>query len=304
VIRIVPVIVLSILGLTRLSLISAVLAQKPAPAKSSPPAGNEVSAQGFAGIGVLLGKKGEDVVVSSLRPNEPAAASHAIQVGDRIIAVAQNNEPPVKTQGMTIPEVVRLIRGAKGTTVRLTIVRPGTEEGTSLEVSFVRGELKGVFDGVLLAPETTAPNVEMLALPEKKPEHLADFAGKLVVMEFWLTRCVHCQKCIAGMQNYATKYPSWKGKVVLITVNADEDCEAAAKHLKAKGWENTHNVQMGLSAQKAYHVNTFPTTYIVGQRGRVVVAANNVDIPQVVNSLINGTQTPRTSRHVEPSTVR
>jgi C-terminal processing protease CtpA/Prc len=66
----------------------------------------------------------------------------AIRVGDLVIAVAEDGKPAVALRGKTVPEAVRLIRGPKGTTVRLTLVPAGKDESQARVVSLVRGELK------------------------------------------------------------------------------------------------------------------------------------------------------------------
>jgi hypothetical protein len=52
--------------------------------------------------------------------------------------------------------------------------------------------------------------------------------------------------------------------------------------LKAKGWDQTHNVWVENRATKAYHFDGIPTVYVIGRQGDIV-AANPKDIPQVVN---------------------
>jgi C-terminal processing protease CtpA/Prc len=75
-----------------------------------------------AGVGIALRKDGDYLVMNALSPDAPAAASKAIHVGDRIIAVAQGDGPDVPVKGWGIIELSRLVRGPKGTTVRLTIL--------------------------------------------------------------------------------------------------------------------------------------------------------------------------------------
>jgi thiol-disulfide isomerase/thioredoxin len=259
----------------------------------SPPAvllGEEV-----AGIGVALGKDGSNLVATQIYPDTPAAFSKAIAVGDRIIAVGNGNEPPVEVSALKINEVASLIRGVKGTTVRLTIIPVGKAESDARVISLVRGELKMRFlylAGEPLAVGTKAPNIQLLDLDGKRREQLADFAGKFVVLEFWATWCGPCQKVVAELQTYSDKYPAWKGKVVLITVNVDDDADDAIKHLKAKGWDKTHNVWVGDKELQAYHVDGFPTTYIIDPAGMIAAVDPEKSISEIVDNLIQ----PATSR--------
>ena len=244
----------------------------------------EVPREETAGIGVALGVEGQNIVVKRILPDSPAAAQKDIHVGDRIMAVAQDKGPAVQVQGGKLVQAVALLRGPKGTTVRLTIVPFGEDDSRVRVVSFVRGELKalsGWGDSVLLTNGMKAPDIEMVGLPNGTSERLSDYAGKIVVLEFWATWCGPCQKSMAEFQSYSGKYPDWKGKVVLIAASVDDRADTATKVLKAKGLGQTHNFCVGTEAIKAYHVNGIPTAYVIDRQGKIV-AANPMDMPEIV----------------------
>lgn len=75
------------------------------------------------GIGALLQTEGEYVKVASLVPGGPADKSGVLQPADRIVAVGQGESGEmVNVVGMRLDDVVDLIRGPKGSTVRLDII--------------------------------------------------------------------------------------------------------------------------------------------------------------------------------------
>ncbi|MBS9402010.1 carboxy terminal-processing peptidase [Halomonas sp. TRM85114] len=75
------------------------------------------------GIGALLQADGEYVKVSSLVPGGPAEQSGVLEPADRIVAVGQEDEEEmVNVVGMRLDNVVDLIRGPKGSVVRLDVV--------------------------------------------------------------------------------------------------------------------------------------------------------------------------------------
>ncbi|SOC56006.1 C-terminal processing peptidase-1. Serine peptidase. MEROPS family S41A [Chromohalobacter canadensis] len=75
------------------------------------------------GIGALLQSEGEYVKVSSLVPGGPADKGDALEPADRIVAVGQDEDGEmVNVVGMRLDEVVDLIRGPKGSTVRLDVI--------------------------------------------------------------------------------------------------------------------------------------------------------------------------------------
>src|SRR5262249_52366138 len=148
-------------------------------AKAAQPAENE-----FVGVGLVLKEEGQNILVNRILPDTPAAAQKDLHVGDRIIAVAQDKEPAV--QVTNIVQTARSMRGPKGTTVRLTIIPAGEDDSHAHEVSFVRGEVKLPWgDGLLLATGTKAPDIKMVDVANKASERLSDYAGKIIILEFW-----------------------------------------------------------------------------------------------------------------------
>lgn len=115
------------------------------------------------GIGAVLQQKDDYVSIEELMDG-PAKLSKQLKVGDRIVAVAQSNKPPVDIYGMPITKAVRLIRGPKGTEVRLTIVPAGAPDSASQVVKLVRDEIKlsGEAKGKILeVPDTSGNKVRL-----------------------------------------------------------------------------------------------------------------------------------------------
>ena len=92
--------------------------------------------------------------------------------------MAQGDDgPDVPAKGWEITKVVALVRGKKGTTVRLTIVPARKDDREAFVVSLVRGELKALArwgDGELLKSGTKAPDIPLLPLGGKTQEKLSD----------------------------------------------------------------------------------------------------------------------------------
>ncbi|MEO7296993.1 MAG: carboxy terminal-processing peptidase [Verrucomicrobiota bacterium] len=74
----------------------------------------------LVGIGALLESEDGYCKIKELMPG-PAMLSKKIKPGDRIVAVAQGDKEPVDVVDMKLNKVVELIRGTKGTEVRLNI---------------------------------------------------------------------------------------------------------------------------------------------------------------------------------------
>ncbi|MGD0816116.1 MAG: carboxy terminal-processing peptidase [Verrucomicrobiota bacterium] len=96
----------------------------------------------LTGIGGTLHTSGGHCFITDLTPGGPAARSGLVKPGDRIVAVAQEGGEPVAVTGMPACRVVELIRGPKGSTVRLTIIPAGAGKSAPKTVSLVRDEVK------------------------------------------------------------------------------------------------------------------------------------------------------------------
>ncbi len=77
------------------------------------------------GIGVALSERDGYAVVENVIPGGATDRLKVLEPGDRIIAVADEGKDPVDIIDMALRDVVRLIRGRKGTEVQLTILRQG-----------------------------------------------------------------------------------------------------------------------------------------------------------------------------------
>lgn len=100
--------------------------------------------QSLEGIGASLQRDSDYTKVAELVPGGPAFKSKELQKNDRIIGVAQGkNGEIVDVIGWRLNEVVKLIRGPKGTIVRLQIL-PALEgaNATPVEISLVRDKIK------------------------------------------------------------------------------------------------------------------------------------------------------------------
>ncbi|WP_420911800.1 carboxy terminal-processing peptidase [Rufibacter ruber] len=87
------------------------------------------------GIGAVLQEKDGFIRVSEITPGSPSYLQGDLKPGDLILKVAQGDQAPVDIQGMRIDKAVSLIRGKKGTEVRLTVKKV---DGTMKVISIIR----------------------------------------------------------------------------------------------------------------------------------------------------------------------
>jgi len=114
----------------------------------------------FGGVGMELGARDGAIVVVSPLKDSPAAAA-GIRTGDIVAAINGTS-----TDGLTVDKAVQLIRGPKGTTVTLTLVRQGVREPivvkivrATINIPIINSYLRG--DGIFV--------IELYSFSENSP---------------------------------------------------------------------------------------------------------------------------------------
>ena len=131
---------------------------------------DEQMAGRFFGIGAGLKEEDGNIKIASLVPNSPASQSGKVNVNDVIAKVAEGGADPVDLSGYIIEDAIKLIRGSKGTEVRLWLKK---QDGTTHVVSLIRAEI--------VQDELTFARSAVVNSPKGKigyiylPEFYADF---------------------------------------------------------------------------------------------------------------------------------
>ncbi len=92
----------------------------------------------FFGIGASLRDEDGNIKIMQLITGSPAWKSGQINVGDVIVKVAQGNQEPIDLTGYLVEDAVKLIRGTKGTEVKLTLKKT---DGSTKTISLIRDEI-------------------------------------------------------------------------------------------------------------------------------------------------------------------
>jgi carboxyl-terminal processing protease len=131
---------------------------------------NEQMSGHFFGIGASLLYEDGNIKIGSLVTGSPAWKSGQVGVGDVIQKVAQGNTEPVDMSGYFTEDAIKIIRGTKGTEVRLWLKKP---DGSVKVVSLIRDEI--------VQDELTFARSAIVNTPKGKigyiylPEFYADF---------------------------------------------------------------------------------------------------------------------------------
>ena len=92
----------------------------------------------FYGIGASLREEEGNIKIGTLLAGSPAWKSGQVQVGDIVMKVGQGSAEPVDLTGFVTEDAVKIIRGKKGTEVRLTLKK---NDGSVKVVSLIRDEI-------------------------------------------------------------------------------------------------------------------------------------------------------------------
>jgi len=92
----------------------------------------------FYGIGAALRDEDGTIKIVTLVTGSPAWKSGQVNVGDVILKVGQGNQEPVDLTSYMVEDAVKIIRGNKGTEVKLTLKK---SDGSIKVVTLVRDEI-------------------------------------------------------------------------------------------------------------------------------------------------------------------
>ena len=111
----------------------------------------------------------------------------------------------------------------------------------------------------------TAPGFSLEDLAGEKVE-LKDFRGKVVLLDFWSTRCPPCRKAMPHLQELHEKYKN-KGLVV-VGVSLDVNKRVVERFLQALRCDFLILMDpQGRETGRFYRIRFIPTTLIIDKKG-------------------------------------
>ncbi len=135
------------------------------------------------GIGAVLRDDSEYTTIVSIVPGGPASKSNALRSGDRILGVAQGQQGVMQdVVGWRLQDVVDLIRGTKGSTVRLKVLPKQGIQGQPREIALVRDEIrledKAASSQILQGKAFAGKKIGVIDIPAFYRDFAAQTAGK------------------------------------------------------------------------------------------------------------------------------
>jgi thiol-disulfide isomerase/thioredoxin len=122
----------------------------------------------------------------------------------------------------------------------------------------------------------------VLERTDGSPLRLADYRGKVLVLEFWATWCGPCRMEGKLLERVVENFRN-QPDAVFLAVNVDEDRAGVPAFLKAEQWTTTVAYAQGL--ERLLGVQSLPTLVIFDRSGRMVFRQEGLDYQRFVDTL-------------------
>ena len=100
---------------------------------------------------------------------------------------------------------------------------------------------------------------------------LADYKGKVVLLDFWASWCPDCRKESAYMVRLYRTYHDKGLEIVGISLDADKERWMAAIHADELSWTHVSNLmRWNCPVAAAYNIHWIPTLVLIDKNGKIV----------------------------------
>jgi thiol-disulfide isomerase/thioredoxin/outer membrane protein assembly factor BamD (BamD/ComL family) len=130
------------------------------------------------------------------------------------------------------------------------------------------GQISTAIWSAIAASSTPAIPFSLPDFTDGKNVSLADFEGHVVIVDFWYPTCGPCRETFPFLEQVAARFK--KRGVVVLAINQNQMEESLVLPLlKSKGFDFIPLMGTQEWVSEQYHVQSFPTTFLVGSDGRV-----------------------------------
>ena len=130
------------------------------------------------------------------------------------------------------------------------------------EADLIRSIRHGTI-GATLPPEVTATRLDGVE------ESLADYRGRVVLLDFWATWCPPCVDVLPELRELVAEMPA--DRFALIAISVDDEVETVTRFMEDEPmpWTNWH-VGRGSDIGRLLRVQGYPTYVLVDENGRIL----------------------------------
>jgi thiol-disulfide isomerase/thioredoxin len=137
---------------------------------------------------------------------------------------------------------------------------------------------------VLSGPSSAAGDRALTPIPDKpaaptfdlkdqsnRPQRLADYRGKPVILNFWATWCPPCREEMPSMQRAHQALA--KDDIAVVAINVGDDATAIDEFLAEIPVDFPLPMDTESLVAQSYPLKGLPTTYVIDPEGRLVYSA-------------------------------
>ena len=133
---------------------------------------------------------------------------------------------------------------------------------------------------------STAPAFQAIDLRTGRPARLADYRGKVVLLNIWATYCIPCRTEMPAIERLSRRLAGTDFHVLAVSVDV---VDSTAVRAFVRELELTFDVwhdQPG-TTQRLYQTTGVPETFVIDRRGVIVKKAiGSIDWDDPVNELL------------------
>lgn len=129
-------------------------------------------------------------------------------------------------------------------------------------------QLRATYGKLAATEGKSAPNFSFTLMANREARQLADYRGKIVLLNIWATWCAPCLKEMPDLDRLQKKY----GDAGLVVINlSDESLEIIDRYLAKHPMVTTHGRVERTAVPEFYQFGgARPTTFLIGANGEVI----------------------------------
>lgn len=138
----------------------------------------------------------------------------------------------------------------------------------------------------LLAPGKNAPVFEYPDA-DGKMLGIADFKGKILLIDFWASWCSPCRKEIPKLKEAYQKYAGEDVKFLSVSIDKDESAWRKALADENMPWPQVRTSDVGAKVSKDYYFSGIPHMVLIDKEGRIIVRGiHGADLDEAIGNAL------------------
>lgn len=119
------------------------------------------------------------------------------------------------------------------------------------------------------AVDANSPSLSLKSLQDGKTVSLADFHGRVVLLDFWATWCPPCRASLPHTQALSQSDDVKSGKLAVLAVNLREDPATIRSFMERNKFSFPVLLDPAGTSLEQFNADGIPTFVIIGRNGQV-----------------------------------